>query len=1649
LNTIGAKQAQTIALSAATYATGEGGPAIVIVTRSGNADAASVRYATASQSATAGTDYVVTTGTLNFAAGETSKAIRIAINNDAQVEADETFTLTLSNPTNASLGAPATATVTIVDDDTPSVSGQWSGVSNWPVVPIHIHLLPNGKVLLWDRHGHEWGWDGTPRLWDPQTGAFTTLPAPDYDIFCAGHSFMADGKLLITGGHIPLPPPNDSGVGEDKVSLFDFQTNSFTSLPRMNAGRWYPSNVTLANGDVLTMAGTTVNAHTVNTLPQVWRAANLTWRNLTGATQGDPPGWPVFYPFLYQAPNGRVFCAGPQRMARYLDTAGAGAWTDVAGSSLSYRDYGSSAMYDEGKVLIVGGNPGEPNEAAPTILPSATTEVINLNTGQPAWRRVAPMSVGRRQHNATLLADGKVLVTGGSALPGFDNPAGAVFFAELWDPANETWKPVAGYTRYRGYHSVALLLPDGRVLIAGGGHPDPPGGSAQPNIEIYSPPYLFKGPRPTITGAPAQIAYGQTFRVQTPDAASINGVTLVRLGSVTHSFNQNQRINRLSFTPGSGELNITAPANPNLCPPGHYLLFILNSAGAPSVARVVQITQAAGTCPAISSISTSSGAVGSTVRINGANFSGVTEVRFAPDVVTEFDLVSSGQIAVTVPDGAGSGPITISKDGCADVQTPFFTVLGASAPSLVALSPNSAQVGDPDLTLTLTGTNFNDRSVARWNGADRPTEFVSSARLLVEIPASDLAAPGTASVRVFNPEPGGGLSGALSFTIAPANVCPTVSAIDPTSGPVGSAVTITGASFSGVTAVRFAGNVAAQFTVNSATSITATVPALAAAGPITISKTGCPDAQTASFAICPAITITPTSLPNGAIGAAYNQTLAASGGFPPYSFAVTAGSLPAGLTLATGGALSGAPSVGGTFNFTVTATAANGCRGARSFTLSIPITLGAHTRPLYVLNDSPSGNRIYGFAVNEVTGALSSLPGFPISTGGAGDGFALSEQLTIDRANHRLYAINNGSDTISAYSINPTTGALTPLPFSPISPGSGNWFTIAVHPSGSPLVVGDGNGRLLSYRITATTATAATGAEYNTGSALPLSTVFSQDGVYVYTGGNISNTIASLSVDAATGALTALAGSPFDSGNANPMAYATDAEGRLFVASGSTGQVRVFTTASGIPTAVSGGPFASGLTSPSSGLLHPNGFYLVADRGDFGNPPGNRVGVYRINGSDSATTLTAVAGSPFAAGGEATTALALNQTGTFLFAANGASRNLTTFSVNPATGALTALGAQPANTLGGSGFLSGMAYLASSCPTVAGISPTGAAVGTNITITGAGFTGVTSVKFGGGATAQFSVVSDTQITATVPSGAATGPITISKSDCHEAQTGVFTITQGFEADVAPRPDGNNNGAVTISDWVQAGRFVTGLDVAEAGGEFQRADCAPRETLGDGRLTIADWVQVGRYAAGLDPIVAAGGPTVAASSAPMPSDSSAPAKGQRQAKNEARRTVVRAVISAEATGSERHVTLELDAQGAENALGLSLLFNSAEWRFLSAQLGADASGATLLVNTIAAKQGRLGLALALPAGRTFSTAGRARQFAVLTFAPAPGAKAAALALGFGDDPTPREIADPAARPLEASYTTHGRNLSIFLPAIFLRGFLPAEKWRAEK
>jgi hypothetical protein len=459
-------------------------------------------------------------------------------------------------------GRTIPATFTPIASATAATQGRWGALFANPVVAIHMHLMPTGKVLLW---GHK----GAAQLWDAESG-FSPV-TKTYELFCSGHTLLADGRLFVAGGHI------DADRGLPLTAIFDPASSAFASSESMAQGRWYPTLTVLPDGEVLTVAGADEQAVMVP-VPEVWGPGG--WRRLTTASLALP-----YYPAMFVAPNGKVFMAGPDLTTRYLDVGGTGGWTTVADRHVADRDAGSGVMYAPGKVLFTGG--GDP--------PVASAEVIDLNDVSPSWRTVAPMAFPRRHTLATLLADGQVLVTHGTSGPGFNDLTHPVYYPELWNPATETWTTMAKESAPRMYHATAVLLPDARVLSTGSGEGDGVSFSdSELSAQVFSPPYLFNpdgslADRPVITSAPGTIGYGAPIVVESPDAATVTRGTLIRLGSATHSFNQSQVIYPLSFTGSGTTLTAEGPPSAHLAPPGPYMLFLLTDKGVPSKARMVTV----------------------------------------------------------------------------------------------------------------------------------------------------------------------------------------------------------------------------------------------------------------------------------------------------------------------------------------------------------------------------------------------------------------------------------------------------------------------------------------------------------------------------------------------------------------------------------------------------------------------------------------------------------------------------------------------------------------------------------------------------------------------------------------------------------------------------------------------------------------------------------------------------------------------------------------------------------------------------------------------------------------------------------------------------------------------------------------------------
>jgi hypothetical protein len=527
-------------------------------------------------------------GTLEGTTAATTDAQGLASFGDLGISGAGSTTLAFTTGSASVTAAPVNVTALPAE----ATTGKWGPLVPWPIVPLHIHLLPTGKVLGWGKYedGGVVGTHGSiPRLWDPASGQFTAIQA-DTMLFCSGHTLMADGRLLVAGGH----KADDTGI--DAANIFDPVSQTWSPAPKMAFGRWYPTNTILPDGRVLTMAGRD-SASKVVTTPEIWE--NNQWVQLPGAGTVNIP----YYPRNFVAPDGRIFMAGERVKSRWFDVDAMngtkrGKWTDGPSHTVFpfTRDYGTAVMYEPGKIMYTGGGGNATWAQSPdakTGTPTRIAEKIDLNAGNPQWVSAGTMAFGRRHLNSTILPDGTVLITGGTSGGGFAdiNPGDATRAAELWDPKTNQWTTLASNSVMRIYHSVSLLLPDGTVLHGASGNAlsGPSVVPDEANHEIFSPPYLFKGARPTITTVPATVGYGQTFSVATPNAAQVTDVRWIRLGSVTHAFDQSARANTLSFTRTATGVDVVAPGSGNRAPPGYDLLFILNPNGVPSAGTILRV----------------------------------------------------------------------------------------------------------------------------------------------------------------------------------------------------------------------------------------------------------------------------------------------------------------------------------------------------------------------------------------------------------------------------------------------------------------------------------------------------------------------------------------------------------------------------------------------------------------------------------------------------------------------------------------------------------------------------------------------------------------------------------------------------------------------------------------------------------------------------------------------------------------------------------------------------------------------------------------------------------------------------------------------------------------------------------------------------
>lgn len=525
-----------------------------------------------------------------------------------------------------------------------ATAGNAARVGSWTKAPflipgyaIHAVLLPTGKVMAWGyppldesgrrpNTGRVWIWDpslGTddrafhllsPPIVDPDgaDGPQPPLPAP---IYCSGQSLLANGNILIAGGNLVWPQDSDEydrNAGLNRTFTFNPFNETWSELPAMNQGRWYPSQVLMADGRTLVAGGYSDRAPggIFNRDFEVFDPGSWSFRHLARADRTFD-----VYPHLFALPSGKVLLAGQRVVDSTLFTiprAGAPKWRQLGFSSRPR--FGGTAILRPGstrgssRVTQIGGYGSEP-DAEGIYRATRTTETIGAESRHPLWQPDAPLRIPRSNHNTVLLPDGSMVTVGGGlgfapGLKGYAVGSPKRRRVELLRAHGRRWRLGPAQQEDRAYHSVALLLPDGRVLSAGDDlhGPEPVNGlSTRDTGEVYSPPYLFRGPRPRVLRAPEAVAWGDEFGISTGKRKLARRAVLVAPGATTHATDMSQRVVRLKLAGRHGHrgIDVIAPPSPNVAPPGFYMLFTLSSDGVPSKAAWIQLRGDAADAPSL------------------------------------------------------------------------------------------------------------------------------------------------------------------------------------------------------------------------------------------------------------------------------------------------------------------------------------------------------------------------------------------------------------------------------------------------------------------------------------------------------------------------------------------------------------------------------------------------------------------------------------------------------------------------------------------------------------------------------------------------------------------------------------------------------------------------------------------------------------------------------------------------------------------------------------------------------------------------------------------------------------------------------------------------------------------------------------------
>ena len=459
-----------------------------------------------------------------------------------------------------------------------------------PIRALHTTLLHDGRVLLVAGSGN----DGnafaagtfTATVWDPSDDSYLDVPVP-WDMFCVGHVTLPDGRVLLSGG-TEAYPEEDQGPNTFKGSrrsyYFDPEDNQLHPTSDMAVAHWYPTLTKLGNGDLWAAGGLDEKAEGT-VLTEIFDTSEMTWL----PSNQVPQTWSFWgtYPHMYLLEDGMLFYSGGHTFGNGLPGTGASLydWTtaqiwDVPGlREKDLRDQAGSVLLppaQDQRIMIVGGGNTDANVAAINLV-----DIIDLSQPAPEYVPGADLpGPGKAYINLVNLPDRTVLAANGAQY----NRAGDVLTAAIYDPVVDAWKSIDPDPIGRNYHSTALVLPDGRVAIFGS---NPADNSFETRISVYSPPYLHRGARPTITSAPDAVTYGEVIGLGvTGDVVS---ASLMSPMSATHQTDTNARLVDVPIVGSGASRTAQIPTDPDILPPGPYMLTVLDADGVPSIADWVWV----------------------------------------------------------------------------------------------------------------------------------------------------------------------------------------------------------------------------------------------------------------------------------------------------------------------------------------------------------------------------------------------------------------------------------------------------------------------------------------------------------------------------------------------------------------------------------------------------------------------------------------------------------------------------------------------------------------------------------------------------------------------------------------------------------------------------------------------------------------------------------------------------------------------------------------------------------------------------------------------------------------------------------------------------------------------------------------------------